>query len=498
MYQNSGYGRYILSFDEGTTYCKASIWDDRGSMVSLAKKQLTVNRPKLGWVETDPEIIWRCQIEAAREAINLSGIGEERIVAIGIANQRETTILWDEWGKPVYPAVIWQDRRTEDSIRKIDANDSKELSKITGLIPDPYFSATKIKWILDHLHSNNRKMDKIFAGTVDSWLIYRLTAGKFHVTDYSNASRTMLFDIRKGEWSNEALAIFGIDKDILPEVIDSQGGQIVTSGEIFDKEIPILSVIGDQQASLYGHLALKKGEMKNTYGTGSFFLQNTGSEIVRKGRLITGIAWKTEGAPITYSIEGNSFNTGSLLNWLRNNLNIDPISEELSGNMDSSNRLYFVPALNGLGAPYWESSARGSIFGITEVTSRQDFMRAALESIAFRVRDIIEELKKYGGLIQDTLAVDGGLTANNYLMQFQSDILEMKVFKPENEETTSAGAAYMAGISSGMLDIDYIKSTLAAGKTYIPRMEREASDKLYDGWIKAVKSTLGYHRRPTS
>lgn len=493
MNEDSGFGRYILTFDEGTTHCKASVWNDQGIMISLVKKPLTLSHPQSGWSEADPDGLWKLQIEAAKEAIERGGIRNEQIAAIGVANQRETTIVWDEWGRPVYPAIIWQDRRASELIKGITDSDSQDLRQITGLIPDPYFSATKIKWILDHLISEGKHKGRFFAGTVDSWLVYKLTSGKYHVTDYSNASRTMLLDLRRGEWSADALEIFGIDPDLLPDVIDSQGGQIVTSKEIFGKEIPILAVIGDQQASLYGHLSIKKGEMKNTYGTGSFFLQNSGTELEKRGRLINSIAWRIEGNPITYSTEGSAFNTGSIVDWNKKNLGTEYNPRYLLEERASSQQLYFVPAFNGLGAPYWESAARGSIFGMNETTTRSEILKSTLESIAFRVRDIIEELTRNGGNVNDSLPVDGGLTGNDYLMQFQSDILGVEIVKSTNDEATSAGAAYMAGIASGMWDYSFLKSTVQIGKTYSPRIEKEYSDKLYEGWIRAVKSTIGYY-----
>lgn len=487
-------GRYILSMDEGTTNCKASLWNDQGQMISSASEHLSLSYPHEGWVEANPEEIWEYQIRAAREAISRSGVETGRIMALGIANQRETSVIWDEWGTPVYPAIIWQDRRESDFVKDIDDTTSHKLSDITGLIPDPYFSATKMKWIYNHIVSGSHGKRKLYAGTVDSWLIYKLTDGKAHVTDYSNASRTMLFDIRKGEWSTDALDLFGIDQDLLPEVVCSQGGDLVTSSRVFKKEIPILAILGDQQASLYGHLAHSKGDMKNTYGTGSFFLQNNGTEPARRGKLITSIAWKTEGDPLIYSVEGNAFNTGSLVDWIKNGLNAENVYEQLEKETSSVHSLYFVPALTGLGAPYWEPMARGTLFGITGGTSERDILRSALESIAYRIRDILEELKKNGGKVGSTLSVDGGLARNEFLMQFQADILGIKIAKPENTEITSAGAAYMAGIGSGIWDYDFLKSARKQGREYTPGMERNEADKLYDGWKQVVNIAVDYYR----
>ncbi len=486
--------KYILSLDEGTTNCKASIWNEQGKMVSSAHIHLELSFPQNGWVEANPERMWENQINAAREAIRKSGIETDQLIAIGIANQRETTLIWDEHGIPVYPAIIWQDRRTSDYVKSMDEDTSFEVSEITGLIPDPYFSATKIKWICDYIKSNKRDVNRLFAGTVDSWLMYKLTGGKYHVTDYSNASRTMLFDIRKGEWSGEAMDIFGIDEELLPDVIYSQGGDIVTSREIFGKELPVLAIMGDQQASLYGHLAHNKGEMKNTYGTGSFFLQNNGTDPSRRGRLITSIAWKTEGNPTIYSVEGNAFNTGSVVDWIRKGLHAEDDYQDNEERTNPDHSLYFVPALTGLGAPFWEPNARGTIFGITGATREEDILRSALESIAYRIRDIVEELTNTGGVIGDTLAVDGGLTENDYLMQFQADILGLKIIKPQNHEATSAGAAYMAGVASGIWDYSFLKSKEEPAKEYIPKMEKASSDRLYEGWLKAVNSAIDYYR----
>lgn len=486
--------RYILSMDEGTTFCKASVWDSSGKMVSSASRRLDLSFPQPGWVEVDPEIIWKHQIEASREAINKAGIGTDRIASIGIANQRETTVVWDELGNPVYPAIVWQDRRTSNYIQDLSEDQVCEITEITGLIPDPYFSATKIRWVCDHIASCKSGKGKLSAGTIDSWLIYRLTSGKLHLTDYSNASRTMLFDIRKGKWSRNALEIFGLNEDLLPELTYSQGGEIVTSKEIFGHEIPVQSVIGDQQASLYGHLGVNRGDTKNTYGTGSFLLQNNGTDPSRRGKLITSIAWKTEGGPIIYSVEGNVFNTGTVVDWTGNTLNSDGDYKITGSDISSLHGLYFVPALSGLGAPYWEPKAMGTIFGITSGTKERDIYRSALESVAFRVRDIIEELKGTGGTAGRNLAVDGGLSNNDFLMQFQSDILGMRVSRTENHEATSAGAAYMAGMASGMWDYDFLRSISTPGKEYTPEMDRELSETLYRGWKKAVSSALEYYR----
>lgn len=484
--------------DEGTTFCKASLWDDQGNMVSTASRRIILSYPQNGWVEADPEEIWKRQFEAAREAINKAGIESDSVAAIGIANQRETSVVWDQWGKPVYPAIIWQDRRNSHLVRGLSEADTRCISETTGLIPDPYFSATKIRWICDHISSGGSQKGRLSAGTIDSWLVYKLTGGRSHITDYSNASRTMLFDIRKGEWSSNALDMFGIDEEILPMLTSSQGGDMVTSGEVFGHEIPILSIIGDQQASLFGHLAINKGDMKNTYGTGSFLLQNNGTDPSRRGRLITSIAWKVEGKPMIYSVEGNAFNTGAVSDWAGNILNRDADYRDMGDELSSQNGLYFVPALTGLGAPYWEPEARGTIFGITGGMGEKDILRSAFESIAFRVRDMIEELRKSGGGSRGTLAVDGGLTRNEFLMQFQADILGMKVIRPENHEVTSAGAAYMAGMAAGMWDYDFLKGTVRTGKEYYPRMEKELSDSLYNGWVRAVDNAIQYYRTQDS
>lgn len=493
MNNDPGEARYILSLDEGTTNCKASLWDEQGLMISSALVPLELSFPRNGWVEANPERIWECQLQAAREAIRNSGVDAGRIVALGVANQRETTIVWDEHGVPVYPAIIWQDRRTSDYVKGLDAGTASDISRITGLIPDSYFSATKIRWISDRIGASGSTRKRLHAGTVDSWLVYRLTGGKRYVTDYSNASRTMLFDIRKGEWSAEALDIFGVDGDMLPEVVYSQGSDVVTSSEIFGKELPVLAIMGDQQASLYGHLAHKSGEMKNTYGTGSFFLQNSGTDSSRRGRLITSIAWKSENNPINYAVEGNVFSTGTVLDWIGKSLHEDTARLEKNSNNDSGSPLYFVSALTGLGAPFWEPDTMGTIFGITGATTPKDILKGALESIAYRVRDIVEELTNSGGTVENKLAVDGGLAENSYLMQFQADILGRRIVKQRNHEVTSAGAAYMAGVASDIWNIDSLKTLERAVIEFTPTMERVSSDKLYEGWRKAVKSSIGYY-----
>lgn len=492
--------RYILAIDHGTSGCKASIWDSAGNPVYIQTNPVRRYTPASGYVEQDPEEMWRAQLEVIKQVISETGISYSDIAGIGITNQRETVIAWDSTtGKPLYNAISWLDRRTGNSPLDTSAGDLRSLIKDkTGLIPDPYFSATKMQWITeemkrrhDHAHTDN-----MIFGTVDSWLIWKLTNGKRHVTDWSNASRTMLFNIGKGSWDSSLLEMYGIDEHTLPEVVDSINPEITTDSSIFGCEIPVGGVAGDQQASLFGHLALSKGDMKSTYGTGSFLLINAGSEVPATENLISTVAWKEHSRPPVYAIEGSSFNTGSLLDWIRDRLKMienSAQSEELALSSIPNHGVYFVPALTGLGAPYWNSKAKGAIFGITTRVSNAEIVKSALESIAYRIRDMVEAARSEAGIMPNLMRVDGKPCSNNFLMQFQADILGMPIQRLRNREATSAGVAYMAGIAEGLSDASSLADSNPVEMEFSPSLSEEEGNRLYNGWKKAVNTVLSMY-----
>lgn len=494
--------RYVMALDQGTTSSRAIIFDENGSIVSVAQKEFTQIYPKPGWVEHDPMEIWGSQIGVAREAMEKARIAPDEIAAIGITNQRETTIVWDKnTGKPVYNAIVWQCRRTAPICDDLKAKGLADvIRRKTGLVVDAYFSGTKIKWILDNVEGAREKAERgeLLFGNVDTWLIWNLTGGKVHVTDYSNASRTMIFNIHTLDWDEDILKELGIPRAMLPEVKPSSFVYGHTDREIFGAEVPIAGDAGDQQAALFGQACYKPGMAKNTYGTGCFMLMNTGEKAVEsQSGLLTTIAWGVNGR-VEYALEGSIFIAGAVVQWLRDELRIidnSAQSEEYATKVEDTNGVYLVPAFVGLGAPYWDMYARGVIVGLTRGAKREHIIRAALESIAYQTRDVLEAMQKDSGITLMNLKVDGGAVANNFLMQFQSDILGVPVSRPKVTETTALGAAYLAGLAVGYWkDMDEIASKWQIDREFKPAMAMEVREKLYAGWKKAVKRALDWEK----
>jgi glycerol kinase len=486
--------KLILTLDQGTTSSRAILFNKNGKIVSLAQKEFTQIYPKPGWVEHDPMEIWSTQASVITEAILKENLKAENIAAIGITNQRETTVIWDkETGIPVYNAIVWQDRRTaaqcdELKERKLDTM----IREKTGLVLDAYFSATKIQWILNNVAGAKEKAQqgKLAFGTIDSWLIWNLTEGALHITDITNASRTMLFNINTLSWDQELLALFEIPASMLPEVRSSSEKYGETSGKLLGTKVPVAGIAGDQQAALFGHVCVKPGMVKNTYGTGCFMLMNIGDKpILSKNNLITTIAWKI-GDEVQYALEGSIFIAGAVVQWLRDELKIietAPQIEELASNVPDSGGVYMVPAFAGLGAPYWNQYARGTIFGITRGTNRNHFCRAALESIAFQVMEVLKAMESDSGIQIKELRVDGGATKNNFLLQFQADILKADVVRPEVTEVTAIGAAYLAGLAVGFWEnVEEIQKQWKIDRRFQPASDDK--EDLIKGWYRAIKA----------
>jgi glycerol kinase len=491
--------QYILALDQGTSSSRAIIFDNQGKIKATSQKEFTQIFPKPGWVEHNPMEIWSSQASVIAEAITSIGINGDNIAAIGITNQRETTIVWDaETGEPVYNAIVWQDRRTSefcDSLKKKDGL-TETIRNKTGLIIDAYFSATKINWILENVPGARQKAQegKLRFGTVDTWLVWMLTSGEVHVTDVSNASRTMLFNIHTLEWDKELLELFNIPESMMPEVKSSSEVYGYTKGTILACEVPIGGMAGDQQAALFGQMCTEPGSVKNTYGTGCFLLMNSGEKpIMSSNNLLTTVAWKI-GETVNYALEGSIFVAGSVVQWLRDGLGIIRSAkevEELATSVPDNGGVYFVPALTGLGAPHWDQYAKGSIYGITRGTTAGHIARAALEGIAFQTMDIVQAMEKDAGCPLKELKVDGGATANNLMMQFQADILGTSVIRPQVTETTALGAAYLAGLAVGYWDsIDHIKSQWGVEKEFTPQADAEKVEALKAGWADAIRRTL--------
>lgn len=495
-------GKYIMALDQGTTSSRCILFNKRGEACSVAQKEFEQIFPQPGWVEHDPMDIWASQIGVAAEAMSKLGASAEDIAAIGITNQRETTIVWEKaTGKPVYPAIVWQCRRTADMVDALKAEGFGEtIRKKTGLIPDAYFSATKLKWILDHVDGARERARKgeLLFGTVDTWLIWNLTNKKAHVTDYTNASRTMLFDIHKQEWDREILERLDIPEEMLPKVCPSSQVYGYTEESILGAGIPIAGAAGDQQAALFGQCCFAEGEVKNTYGTGCFLLMNTGKRAVEsKSGLLTTIAASANGE-IQYALEGSVFVAGAVIQWLRDELRMIKTAaqtEEYCLAVEDAGGVYVVPAFTGLGAPYWDPYARGTIVGLTRGTSKEHLIRASVESLAYQVADVIEAMEKDAGIRLKTLKVDGGACANNFLMQFQADILNTQVARPECIETTALGAAYLAGLATGYWkDPKDVCENWALQRTFSPQMGLEQRERLLFGWKKAVRRSFGWSR----
>lgn len=494
------YKKYIVALDQGTTSSRAIIFDKTGKIVSTSSKEFQQIYPKPGWVEHDPQVIWKTQQEVLVNAIEKSAIRKEEILCIGITNQRETIVLWDKnTGKPIYNAIVWQCRRTSEICEQLKLNGvENELRKKTGLLLDAYFSGTKIKWILDNIPEvrNEAERGNIYAGTIDTWLLWNLTKGKVHATDYSNASRTMLFNIKSLKWDEDLLKLFGVPIQILPEVKPSSYLYGYTDKSILGYEIPITSAIGDQQAALFGQTCFDVGAAKNTYGTGCFMLMNTGNEpVFSDNNLLTTIAWGlNEG--VNYALEGSVFVAGAAIKWLRDELGIIKTArecDELAEKVNDTGGVYFVPAFVGLGTPYWDMYARGSIFGLTRGTKREHIARATLEAITYQVRDVIECMLKQASCELKYLKVDGGASVSDVMMQFQSDILHVNVYRPKIIETTAIGAAYLAGLKAGIwTDKREISNIWSADRVFTPKVPIKRSEELYSNWKKAVNRSLNW------
>ncbi len=492
--------KYMMALDQGTTSCRCILFDKGGRIMSTCQREFPQIYPKPGWVEHDPEAIWQTQCEVMLGAMSQIGAASEDIAGIGITNQRETTVVWDRHtGKPVYNAIVWQCRRTAPIVEKLkEIGFDGYIREKTGLVPDAYFSGTKIKWILDNVPgARERAMagDLIF-GTIDTWLIWKLTGGKVHVTDYTNASRTMLYDIHALRWDDQILQTLEIPKSMLPEVKPSSCVYGYTDPSVTETPIAICGAAGDQQAALFGQCCFEAGEAKNTYGTGCFLLMNTGREAVdSKCGLLTTIA-ACAGDEVQYALEGSVFVAGAAIQWLRDELKVigsAPETETIAASVPDTQGAYVVPAFTGLGAPYWDQYARGAIVGLTRGFNRSHLIRATLESLAYQTYDILKAMESDAGVALPTLRVDGGACANNFLMQFQADILDAAVLRPQCIETTALGAAYLAGLAVGYWrDKDEIRANWAMSRRFEPSMSPNRRTELLKGWKKAVKCAFGW------
>ena len=492
--------KYVLALDQGTTSSRAVLFDRVGQIKALAQKEFKQIFPQAGWVEHDPEEIWSSQLQVAKEIMD--GIDKTDILTIGITNQRETTVIWDKTtGKTIYNAIVWQDRRTAymtDRL-KIDGLEQIFQSK-TGLVLDPYFSGTKVKWILDNIEGARAKAEqgKLAFGTIDAWLVWNLTDGQHHITDVTNASRTLLYNIHELSWDSELLDILDIPTSILPEVVSSSTVYGSTAKKLFGFEIPISGIAGDQQAALFGQNCIKPGMVKNTYGTGCFVLMNTGGKPIKSGQnLLTTIAWQLSDK-VEYALEGSVFVGGAVVQWLRDGLGIIKSSseiEDIASQVNKTEGVYLVPAFSGLGAPYWDPHARGTIVGITRGTTHSHIARAALESIAYQSFDLLKAMEADSGIQLEQLRVDGGAAVNNLLMQFQADLLGVSVIRPKITETTALGAAYLAGLSVGFWeDWDEISGQWQTERKFEPVMSKDEIKTLYSGWLNAVEKSKGNNR----
>lgn len=491
---------YILSLDQGTTSSRAILFDRNGRIAGTSQKEFRQIYPAPGWVEHDPAEIWETQLNAAIEAIKKSNVDPAEIAGIGITNQRETTVLWDKnTGRPVYNAIVWQCRRTAEICDDLKNRGMYSYVKEnTGLVIDAYFSGTKIKWILDNVEGVREKAEQgdILFGTIDSWLLWNLTGGKIHITDYSNASRTMIYNIKKLSWDEVLLKELNIPTSMLPQVRQSSEVYGNTKKELLGAEIPISGIAGDQQSALFGQLCFQEGMVKNTYGTGCFMLMNTGEKMVASNNgLLTTIAWGVDNK-VEYALEGSIFVAGAAVQWLRDELKIihdARDSEYFAEKVDDTNGVYLVPAFTGLGAPYWDMYARGTMVGLTRGANRNHIIRAALESIAYQTKDVINAMMEDSGINLTSLKVDGGATENNFLMQFQSDILNVNVDRPDITETTALGAAYLSGLAVGFWKSKgEIAQNWSINRKFKPNMPEDKRKKLYSGWKKAVERSEGW------
>lgn len=488
--------KYIIALDQGTTSTRAVLFDKSGAIVSSYGREIEQFYPAPGLVEHDAEELFFSSLRAVQRAMELAGASASDIAALGITNQRETAIVWEKkTGRPVCNAIVWQCRRTAGRCRQLEELGLTDtIRKKTGLIPDPYFSATKLEWILKNVPGAMERAERgeLLFGTVDAWLVWRLTGGRVFATDYTNASRTMLFNIHTLEWDDELLELFGVPRCMLPEVLPCGGDFGVTEHGFFGGGIPIRGVAGDQQAALFGHLCLNEGEAKNTYGTGCFLLMNAGKRACTESGLLTTLAACVDGRP-NYALEGSVFIGGAAVQWLRDGLGLISSAaetEELAERVKDSAGMYFVPAFNGLGAPYWDGSACGILSGITRGAKKEHIVRAVLEGMAYRVNDVLRAMEAASGVTLSRLAVDGGASANNFLMGFQADISGCEVVRPANTEVTSLGAAYIAGLSSGFWkNLDEVRGNVKVDRVFFPEMSEEQRESLLEGWRRAVKKS---------
>ncbi len=490
--------RFILAIDQGTTSTRAILFDHDGKIRGIAQKEFTQHFPQSGWVEHDATEIWGSVLSVVATVLTENGLSAEQVEGIGITNQRETTVIWDKKsGRPIYNAIVWQSRQSEGICRTLREAGHQELFREkTGLLIDPYFSGTKVRWILDRVEGAQERAERgeLLFGTMDSWLIWKLSGGAAHVTDYSNASRTLLYNIYDLKWDEELLSLLNIPKAMLPEVKQSSEIYAKTTGKhFFGYEVPIAGAAGDQQAALFGQACFEEGMAKNTYGTGCFMLMNTGDKGVKSEHgLLTTLAWGLDGE-VEYALEGSIFVAGSAIQWLRDGLRMlqtAPQSEQYATRVEDTTGVYVVPAFVGLGTPYWDSDARGAIFGLTRGTEKEHFIRATLESLAYQTRDVLEAMEQDSGIELQTLRVDGGAVSNNFLMQFQSDILGVEVERSAIAETTALGAAYLAGLAVGFWDSkEEISKRWALDGTFKPKMEEKRKEQLYRGWKMAVEAT---------
>jgi len=498
--------QFILALDQGTTSSRAILFDRGGAARAAAQREFRQHYPRPGWVEHDAQDIWRTQLEVAQQALHKAGADARAIAAIGITNQRETTVLWDRaTGEPIAPAVVWQDRRTAaacDALRQ--AGHQEAIQQKTGLVLDAYFSASKIAWLLDHVEGARQRAERgeLAFGTIDSWLIWNLTGGAVHATDASNASRTMLFNLHTGDWDDALLALFNLPRAMLPEVCDSSGVIGETDAALLGSPIPIAGIAGDQQAALFGQACFERGLAKNTYGTGCFMLMNIGNEPTpSQHHLLTTVAWRI-GGRTTYALEGSVFIGGAVVQWLRDGLGLIKTAadvERLARTVPDNGGVYLVPAFAGLGAPYWDQYARGTITGLTRGTTAGHFARAALEGIALQVADVLAVMRADAGQAVKELRVDGGAAANDLLMQFQADVLRVPAVRPRVTETTALGAAYLAGLAVGYWDdLDAVRRHASVDRTFEPTMDEAKAKHIRDRWAEALRRARDWERRSTS
>lgn len=491
---------YVLALDQGTTSSRAILFNRASEIVGIAQKEFTQDYPQPGWVEHDAAEIWATQLWVAQEVLRNASVQPSEIAALGITNQRETTVVWEKSsGKPIAPAIVWQCRRTTEMVEELKAKGwADKVCAKTGLVLDAYFSGTKVKWLLDNVEGARAKANRgeLLFGTIDSWLIWQLTGGKIHITDYSNASRTMLYNIHELCWDEEILAELDIPWAMLPEVKPSSMVYGRTDARLFGEEIVIAGIAGDQQAALFGQMCFEPGMAKSTYGTGCFMLMHTGEKaITSPNQLLTTIAWGLAGR-VEYALEGSVFVAGAAIQWLRDGLSIIETSAEsevLAASVSDSAGVYVVPAFTGLGAPYWNMRARGAVFGLTRGVSKAHLARATLEALAYQAKDVLQAMEKDSGIALKALKVDGGVVANNFLMQFQADILGVPVERPQTIETTALGAAYLAGLATGFWqDQEEIRQSWQLDRRFEPQMATKERDKLYRGWQKAVARSLDW------